>query len=164
MSTGTGNRSSSSSSRRDFLKSSGMVVMAGAAGYFGFDQLLHAAELAQAQGTGSASAEYDRQRPTLVTIFLRGGADSLNTFIPYGDPKYYEYRPNIYIPFKGPQKSIPILKSNYWAINPALSPLKPLIDEGRCVPIVNVGSPDGNRSHFSAQDNMERGCTTESKL
>lgn len=155
----------SNASRRDFLRSSGMVVMGGAAGYFGFEQLVRAAQAAQDAGVASsADADYDRQKPTLVTIFLRGGADSLNAFVPYADPKYYEYRPNIAIPFKGDRKSVPIFKSNYWAINPALNPLKPLIDEGRCVPIVNVGSPDGTRSHFSAQDNMERGCTGENKL
>jgi len=156
---------SNASSRRDFLRNSGMVVMAGAAGYFGFDQLVRAAETAQQSGnSSSASADYDRQKPTLVTIFLRGGADSLNAFVPYADPKYYDYRPTIAIPFKGEKKSIPILKSNYWAINPALSPLKPLMDEGKCVPMINTGSPDGTRSHFSAQDNMERGCTGDNKL
>ena len=152
-----------STTRRDFLKNSGMVVMAGAAGYFGFEQLVQAAETAQRLGV-SGSTDYDRQRPTLVTIFLRGGADTFNALVPYADEKYYKYRPTIAIPFKGERKSVPILKSNYWAINPAMKPLQPLIEEGRCVPIVNVGSPDGNRSHFTAQDNMERGCTTESKL
>ena len=117
----------SSSSRRDFLKASGMVVMAGAAGYFGFDQLVRAAEVAQQSGAASsAGADYDRQKPTLVTIFLRGGADTFNAFVPYADPKYYEYRPSIAIPFKGEKKSIPIVKSSYWAINPAMAPVKPL--------------------------------------
>jgi uncharacterized protein (DUF1501 family) len=152
------------STRRDFLKSSGMVVMAGAAGYFGFEQLVQAAETAQRLGIDSASADYDRQKPTLVTIFLRGGADSLNTLIPYADEKYYKLRPNIAIPYQGERKSIPIFKSNYWAVNPAMKSLLPLIEEGKCIPIVNVGSPDGTRSHFSAQDNMERGCTGENKL
>src|SRR5215218_9499177 len=92
---------SNASSRRDFLKASGMVVMAGAAGYFGFEQMVRAAEAAQQAGASSADADYDRQKATLVTIFLRGGADTLNAFVPYADPKYYEYRPSIAIPFKG---------------------------------------------------------------
>jgi uncharacterized protein (DUF1501 family) len=149
----------SSSTRRDFLKSSGMVVMAGAAGYFGFEQLVRAAETAQRLGAASTSADYDRQKPTLVTIFLRGGCDTLNAIVPYADPKYYKYRPNLAIPYQGENKSIPILKSNYWAANQAMKPILPLIEAGTCVPIVNVGSPDGTRSHFSALDNMERGCT-----
>src|SRR3954464_12687505 len=156
--------SRNASSRRDFLRNSGMVVMAGAAGYFGFDQLVRAAQVAEKNGASAADADYDRQKATLVTIFLRGGADTFNTFVPYADPKYYEYRPTIGIPFKGDKKAIPILKSNYWAINPALAPLKSLIDDGKCVPMINTGSPDGTRSHFSAQDNMERGCTGDNKL
>jgi uncharacterized protein (DUF1501 family) len=157
-----------SASRRDFLKSSGMVVMAGAAGYFGFEQLVRAAETAQRLGadgaSASSSADADRQKPSLVCIFLRGGADSLNALVPYADEKYYKYRPTIAIPFKGENRSVPIFKSNYWAVNPAMKPILPLIEDGRCVPIVNVGSPDGTRSHFSAQDNMERGCTGENKM
>lgn len=155
---------SSSTTRRDFLKSSGMVVMAGAAGYFGFEQLVRAAETAQRLGASSAAADFDRQKPTLVTIFLRGGCDTFNALVPYADEKYYKYRPTIAIPYKGEKKSIPIFKSNYWAINPAMKPLQSLIEEGKCVPIVNVGHPDGNRSHFSAQDLMERGCTGEHKM
>ena len=50
-----------STTRRDFLKNSGMVVMAGAAGYFGFEQLVQAAETAQRLGV-SGSTDYDRQR------------------------------------------------------------------------------------------------------
>src|SRR4051794_3735499 len=42
-----------------------------------------------------------KQRPTLVTIFLRGGADSLNAFVPYGDENYYKFRPGIAISEKG---------------------------------------------------------------
>ena len=154
----------SSTTRRDFLKSSGMVVMAGAAGYLGFEQLVRAAETAQRLGAESTSADYDRQKPTLVCIFLRGGADSLNALVPYADEKYYKYRPTIAIPFKGEDRSLPVFKSNYWAVNPAMKPILPLLEDGRCVPIVNVGSPDGTRSHFSAQDNMERGCTGENKM
>src|SRR5436853_6441788 len=87
--------------RRDFLKSSGMVVMAGAAGYFGFAELVRAAETAQRLGVESTSADYDRQKPTLVTIFMRGGCDSFNALVPYADEKYYKYRPNIAIPYQG---------------------------------------------------------------
>ncbi len=39
-----------------------------------------------------------------------------------------------------------------------MEPLIPLLEAGTAVPIINVGSPDGTRSHFSAQDYMERGA------
>ncbi len=152
-------------SRREFLKSSGMVILAGAGGAF-----LSPGQFLAAQTTGIPGAgaiDDDRNKPTLVTIFLRGGADSLNAFVPYGDPLYYQYRPTIGLKEKGQDGNPNLLKLRgdpYWALNPRLAPLVPLIEDGRCIPILNVGSPDGTRSHFEAQDNMERGCTRESKM
>jgi uncharacterized protein (DUF1501 family) len=43
-----------------------------------------------------------------------------------------------------------------------MAPLVRLIDKGKCVPIFNVGSTNGTRSHFSAQDYMERGTPDNS--
>ena len=148
------------SSRRDFLKASGLVIMAGAAGYLTTDQFVNAQFVNYGAGKKTGSAD-SRQRPTLVTIFLRGGADSLNAFVPYGDDLYYTYRPRIAVPIK-PKRSKGILKldkkigMDYWGINPYMESILPLIQDGKLVPIVNAGSTDGTRSHFSAQDYMER--------
>jgi uncharacterized protein (DUF1501 family) len=152
-----------SASRREFLKSSGMVILAGAAGAFMTpEQFL----MAQATGIpGAGAVDDDRNKPTLVTIFLRGGADSLNAIVPYADPLYYKFRPGIALTEKGDKAGLAKVRGdNYWALNARLQPLVPLIEAGQCIPIVNVGSPDGTRSHFEAQDNMERGCTRESKM
>ena len=35
---------------------------------------------------------------TLVCIFLRGAADTLNMVVPYGDDHYYKARPTLAIP------------------------------------------------------------------
>ena len=151
-------------SRREFLKSSGMVILAGSGWFFTAEQFLHAQAGDGIPGAGAI--DDDRNKPTLVTIFLRGGCDSLNAFVPYGDPQYYEYRPGIAIREKGEKDAPDMLKIRgdaYWGLNPKLKSLVPLIEEGKCVPILNVGSPDGTRSHFEAQDNMERGCTRETK-
>ena len=142
-----------------------MVILAGSGGaFFTPEQFL----LAQATGIpGAGQVDDDRDKPTLVTIFLRGGADSLNAFVPYGDPLYYKYRPGIALTEKGKEGAPDLIKIRgdaYWGLNPSLKPLVPLIEEGKCVPILNVGSPDGTRSHFEAQDNMERGCTRDQKL
>ena len=153
----------SNASRREFLKSSGMVILAGSGGFFTAEQFL----AAQTTGIpGAGAVDDDRNKPTLVTIFLRGGADSLNAIVPYADPAYYGFRPSIAIKEKGEKDAPDLLKvrnDGYWGLHPKLKALVPLIEEGRCIPIVNVGSPDGTRSHFEAQDNMERGCTRETK-
>lgn len=151
-----------SASRRDFLKNSGLVVMAGAAGFLSVDKYAQGYDF-YGKGDPQDKKKSDRpQAPTLVTIFLRGGADMLNTFVPYGDDMYHKFRPKISLRAdakgkNGEKGCIPILKSDYWGINSGLASLIPLIDKGNCVPIFNVGSTDGTRSHFSAQDYMERG-------
>jgi uncharacterized protein (DUF1501 family) len=157
-----------STSRRDFLKASGLVVMGGASGFLGFDQFV--------RGEGDAGlpvkANEDRQKPTLVTIFLRGGCDALHVFVPVGDPLYYQYRRNLVLkanPTKGAFKNagkgvVQLGKSDYWGMNASMAPLLPLIDKGIAVPFLNIGSPNGTRSHFSAQDYMERAAPGENAV
>jgi len=155
-----------SASRRDFLKASGLVVMAGASGYMGLDQFVRGAA---DDGTASLKANEERQKPTIVTIFLRGGADALHAIVPFGDPLYYQYRKTLVLnataPTKGPMKGekgvVAMGKSNYWGLNGKMAALLPLIDKGTVVPFVNVGSTNGTRSHFSAQDYMERAAPGE---
>ncbi len=157
------------SNRRDFLKASGMAIMAGSMGFVSMDSWLRGAPAPVEGSTDGGSADPERQRPTLVTIFLRGGADSLNAIVPIGDPKYYEYRPNIAIPAKAAKgedlAAIPFPKQkDTWGLNPGFKSLMPLIEAGMCVPILNVGSPNGTRSHFSAQDYMERGTAGDARV
>ena len=148
-------------SRRDFLTNSGLVVMAGAAGIMTHGAAGSAGPTCRMPTGDAAARTDDRIKPTLVTIFLRGGADALNAFVPYGDDLYYQYRPRIAVPIKA-KRDKGVLKldkkigMDYWGLNPYMESLKPLIEAGQCVPIVNVGSTDGTRSHFSAQDYMER--------
>ena len=152
-------------SRRDFLKAAGLVVMAGAGGYLSAEQVYAQATGSDLASRGGGGSPQDRQPPTLVTIFLRGGADALNAFVPAADPLYYKYRPTIGLKVKGENGGkglLPVLKSDYWGLNPHMEPLLPLIEEGMAVPILNVGSPHGTRSHFSAQDFMERACPGDS--
>ncbi|HWE93178.1 MAG TPA: DUF1501 domain-containing protein [Tepidisphaeraceae bacterium] len=158
-------------SRRDFLKASGMVVMAGAAGYLGTERFIYGQSATDV--TDNTKALENKQRATLVTIFLRGGADALNTFVPAGDKMYYEARQRIALKAEAPTKGkgkggeagvLPIGKGGYWGINAKMASLLPLIEKGIVVPIMNVGSPNGTRSHFSAQDYMERGALGDSGI
>jgi uncharacterized protein (DUF1501 family) len=155
-----------SQSRRDFLKASGMVIMAGAAGYLGTDEFVRG-QFANYGASHPGATANSRQRPTLVTIFLRGGADALNAFVPYGDALYYKHRTRIALYPTAAKKGqevgvIPIRNSAYWGMNSSMAPLTPLIEQGVLMPFMNVGSIDGTRSHFSAQDNMERASLSHS--
>lgn len=96
------------------------------------------------------------KRPTLVCIFLRGGADALNVVVPHWNDLYYAIRPNIAIPREAENGRPGVVDlDGRHGLHPALSPLKPLWDAGQLAPILNVGSPHPTRSHFDAQDFME---------
>ncbi len=94
----------------------------------------------------------------LVVVFLRGGADGLALVPPVGDPSYYDARPNIAIPEPGqPGGALPL--DDHFGLHPALAPLRPLYDAGQLAIVHAVGSDDTTRSHFDAQDRMERAVT-----
>lgn len=95
--------------------------------------------------------------PTLVTIYLRGGADPLQTIIPAGDPEYYRVRPTIAVPAKSKNPGRAVMPvSRLFGFHPALEPLMPLYKNKKMAGIVSVGSTHPTRSHFDAQDFMER--------
>lgn len=83
----------------------------------------------------------------LVFLQLNGGNDGLNTFIPYDDPLYYNYRPNIAIP----KKDI-ITSSGGMGFHPALRGLASIQQQGHLSIVQNVGYPEPNRSHFRSQE------------
>jgi uncharacterized protein (DUF1501 family) len=127
--------------RRAFMKGGAMAVVGTAA----IPTFLTRSVLAQAT---SAQA----QGKKLVVIFQRGAADGLNVVVPYREPSYYQYRPNIGIP----QNAV-IDLDGFFGLHPAMTPLKPLWDQGHLAIVHASGSPDPSRSHFDAQDFMESG-------
>jgi uncharacterized protein (DUF1501 family) len=97
---------------------------------------------------------------TLVCVFLRGGADTLNLIAPCGDDRYYKLRPTISIPppnGNDEAKDAAIRLDDFYAFHPKLRPLLPLFKEGRLGVVQGVGSDNTSGSHFEAQDQMERG-------
>lgn len=93
-----------------------------------------------------------RGSPLLVAIYLRGGADFLNMVVPWKDERYQDARPTIAL--KETDGLVPL--DSDFALHPALAPLAPLWSSGQLAPLVCVGSPHQTRSHFDAQDFMER--------
>ncbi len=126
--------------RRNFLKTAAATSAALSAQYVGY----------HVSGAASPRDSNARNNPVLVVIYLRGGQDQLNIFVPHGDPSYYKIRPTIAVP---KQKLVRL--DDFWGLHPALSPLKPYYDSGRFASVINSGSPHSTRSHFDAQDFME---------
>lgn len=97
---------------------------------------------------------------TLVCIFLRGAADTLNMIVPYGDDKYYKSRPTLAIPApsRNTDNDLASLRlDDFYAFHPKLRPLLPVFNEGRLGIVQGVGTDNPTGSHFEAQDQMEHG-------
>ncbi|MEM6394221.1 MAG: DUF1501 domain-containing protein [Planctomycetota bacterium] len=130
--------------RRDVLKSSSLMLGAGMIG------------LSPRLSYGVPNVD-GSQPPTLVVVYLRGGADPLNTVIPYGDPLYATVRPTIRVPGQANGNTPGVIPINrYFGFHPAMTELAELYEKGMMCPILNCGSTHPTRSHFDAQDFMER--------
>ena len=138
--------------RRDFLQST--AVLAGTVAWPNWMPRLAFAP-AQAAPRGD----------TLVVVFLRGAADTLNIVVPHGEAAYYDRRPTLGIPRPddqhAPQKRRAIDLDGFFGLHPNLAPLLPAWQAGHLAPIHACGAPDESRSHFRAMELMERGVDDE---
>ena len=103
--------------------------------------------------TAVASGTPRRSRH-LIAIFQRGAVDGLSMVVPCGEAEYYRARPTIAVPRPNAGDGALDL-DGFFALNPRLSPLKPLWDRRDLAIVHACGSPDSTRSHFDAQDYME---------
>jgi uncharacterized protein (DUF1501 family) len=92
---------------------------------------------------------------TLVVIFLRGALDGLNAVIPYTESAYYSRRSTIAIPTPGSANGAIDLDGQF-GLHPSLAPLKAHWDRGELAIVQAAGLITPSRSHFDAQDFMER--------
>jgi len=131
--------------RRTFLAGTGALLATPALGAF------HGAAQERSK---------ERGKPVLLAIYLRGGADFLNMVVPWKDPIYRSKRPTIAL--KEEDGVVPL--DAEFALHPALAPLAPLWSSGKLAPVLCVGSPHPTRSHFDAQDFMERAAPGERQV
>ncbi len=123
--------------RRRFLAGAGMAGVAG----LGAQLATVRASYGLAPGTG-----------TLVVVFLRGGVDGLSMLVPADDPHLLAARPDVAVPGGA---LLPLARG--FGLHPALAPLHELWRQGRFTAVPAVSTPDVSRSHFQAQDCLERG-------
>jgi len=130
-------------SRRSFIKSAGLGFLA--------------LGLPPSFLVRAAGAQQGNRGKVLIVVFQRGGMDGLNVVIPFKDRAYYTLRPSIAVaePAAGEERAIDL--DGYFALHPALAPLKNIYDKGHLAIVHAAGSPDNTRSHFDAQDYMEIG-------
>ena len=124
-------------SRREFVR--GGV----AAFTVGFAAPAFLSDLARAQG---------RVQRNLVVLYLGGGNDALSTLIPYTDQQYYLRRPTLAIPAANVLQIGSDRAGNALGLNPRLTGLKSMFDNGRLAIIQRTGYPNSSRSHFLGTD------------
>jgi uncharacterized protein (DUF1501 family) len=81
----------------------------------------------------------------LVSVFLAGGNDGLNTVVPYTHGTYYDRRTSVRIPA---DQVLPL--SDRLGLHPNLPKLKARFDAGRVAIVNNVGFTGQSQSHFVA--------------
>jgi uncharacterized protein (DUF1501 family) len=99
----------------------------------------------------SRTARGATSRNVLVAVYLRGGADGLNLVIPYADAEYYSLRPTTAVPAG---QYVPV--TGLFGMHSSISELQALYASGDLAVVHCAGSTDQTRSHFDAQDYMER--------
>ena len=102
--------------------------------------------------TARASFGLQGASGTLVVVFLRGGMDGLSALVPADDPHLAAARPRIAVPAGA---LLPLDRG--FGLHPALAPLHDLWGRGLFTAVPAVSTPDISRSHFQAQDCLERG-------
>jgi uncharacterized protein (DUF1501 family) len=99
---------------------------------------------------------------TLVTIFLRGGADGLRVLVPNSSALGLDYLQSVrsgLVP--GSSQLIALPGTAGWALNGALKPLYDALWATGELAFVPAVSADGvSRSHFQAQQVLEKGGST----
>lgn len=129
--------------RRRFLNLSARAALAG----------LLAPRIGFAAPGGAPADRY------LVTLFLRGGCDGLNTLVPYTERNYYDQRPTIAIAEPAPQDPLSAIDlDGRFGLHPSLGPLKSLYDQGQVAFLPAVHVPTTEYSHFELQDMVDSGC------
>ena len=88
----------------------------------------------------------------LVVLQLSGGNDGLNTVIPVRNDLYYAGRPGLAI-----TRAESLALDDELALNPVMTGMKSLYDQGLLTVLNGVGYPQPNRSHFRSMDIWQTG-------
>ncbi len=89
---------------------------------------------------------------TLVVVFLRGGMDGLSMLVPIEDPTLLAARPGVAI-----RGGSLLGFDRGFGLHPALAPLQRFVSGGQLAAVPAISTPNLTRSHFQAQDCLERG-------
>lgn len=135
--------------RRRLIAGAGMVGVAGIGSQLVTTRVSFAAPDPETQAATN----------TLVVIFLRGGQDGLSILVPGADEHLTGARPNIRVPAGA---LVPLTRG--FGMHPALEPLRGYWNAGTFSMVPALSTPDLSRSHFQAQDCLERGGRSSTSI
>ncbi|MDR3440702.1 DUF1501 domain-containing protein [Telmatospirillum sp.] len=106
---------------------------------------------------------------TLVVVFLRGGCDGLSLLAPTNDPDYVADRgPDLRVRDDGAKPGRPVRQNCAptvdFRLHPEAAPLGDIYDQRHLALLHATGLMNGTRSHFVAQDLMDRGLSDSAGL
>jgi uncharacterized protein (DUF1501 family) len=137
-------------SRRGFIKAGGLALFGiGLGGIPGF--------LAEAAASTGPLGLF-KKRKIMVCIFQRGAMDGLMAVTPFTDQYLKAARPNLFMSAANGGNTKPLIDlDGRFGLHPSMAAFEPMFREKRLAIVHGIGSPNGTRSHFDAQDYMESG-------
>jgi uncharacterized protein (DUF1501 family) len=105
-----------------------------------FLQALAGAPLAAAV---PALASVPSSKRLLVLVYLHGGNDGYNTWVPYTTPLYYKLRPNIAVP-----RDAVLKVTDRQGFHPSLAPLLPMFEARELALLQGIGLPEITQQHY----------------
>ena len=129
--------------RRNFIKGSGMLTLAGMGGL----------QLGFAKGMGKSGTGKD----LLVYVFLNGGMDGLHMVPPRSGADYGHYvglRPSLYVPSN---TSLSLNGTSAFGMHPQATGMAQLFNDDKMAIVHATGLIESNRSHFEATRYLELG-------
>ncbi len=108
-------------------------------------QALAAAPLAAA--LPAFALEASRPQRLLVLVYLYGGNDAFNTWVPYTDETYYRVRPTLAVP-----RDTVLKITDHHGLHPAMAALMPAWQAGELAIVQGIGYAQGTQQHFRDAD------------
>lgn len=118
-----------------------------------FIQALAGAPLAAALPSFASTGAPQR---LLVLVYLYGGNDGYNTWVPYTDKLYYDVRPNIAVP-----RDAVLKVTDKQGFHPSFAPLVPLLESRELAVIQGIGIPDISQQHYRDTEMAFTACDLE---
>ena len=103
-------------------------------------QALAAAPFALSWRAGAAAPG---PRRLLILVYLYGGNDGFNTWVPYTDARYYRLRPSIAVP-----RDAVLKVTDSHGLHPSLAPLLPLWEARELAIVQGLGYPGTTQQHY----------------